>query len=235
MKTKHLPAAIQGARCRGAAGAVLALLLAGCTSAAALGYVGFLLWPRWPGAVEAGTPALPISVGNVLFNVPQAAIRVPVQRRAGPQPRLDLAFLWPGLTPPHPDAKPALSDDPKPVNQLFLSIAAPQGALPLEQRLRAIYPRYTAATFDGPEGLIGVAFRDDTPYQGEDLFYDAESPERFLVRCTRASGPTDGTCLFERHVGAAELTLRFPRDWLGEWHKLAGDLDRLISGLRVGG
>jgi hypothetical protein len=235
MKTKHPLAGTDGVRRRGTAGVVLALLLAGCTSAAALGSVGFLLWPRWPGAVEAGIPALPISVGNVLFNVPPAAIRVPVQRRAGPQPRLDLAFLWPELTPPHPDAKPALTEGPKPVSQLFLSIAAPQGALPLQERLRTIYPRYTAAAFDGPEGLIGVAFREGTPYQGEDLFYDAESPEHFLVRCTRASGPTDGTCLLERHVGEAELTLRFPRDWLADWQKLAADIDRLIGGLRPAG
>jgi hypothetical protein len=55
------------------------------------------------------------------------------------------------------------------------------------------------------------------------------------VRCTRASGPTDGTCLLERHVGEAELTLRFPRDWLADWQKLGADIDRLIGGLRPAG
>lgn len=220
---------------RGIAGLVFSVLIAGCLGAAALGQVGYLLWPRWPGAVEAAdAPSLPISIGNVVFNVPPAAIRRPVQRRAGQQPRLDLAFLWPELSPPRPDVKPTVSADPQPVSQIFLTIAAPQGTLPLEERLRTIYPRYTAAAFEGPAGLIGVAFRDGTPYQGEDLFYDAENPEHFLVRCTRLSGPTAGSCLLERHVGEAELTVRFPRDWLAEWHKLAGDFDRLVAGLRVG-
>ena len=48
------------------------------------GIVAFLLWPRSvPVAPDA--PSLPnlITVGGVLFNVPPAAIRVPLQRRPG--------------------------------------------------------------------------------------------------------------------------------------------------------
>ena len=212
---------------------MLTLLLAGTTGSAALGYIGFLLWPRWPAAGVMDAPALPISVEGVLFNVPPAAIRIPVQRHAGAQPRLDLVFLWPELTPPQAGLKPALTDDPKPLNQLFISIAAPQGKLPLEDRIKSIYARYTATeAFAGPEGLVGLAFRDGTPYQGEDLFFEPERPDHFLVRCTRAAGPTAGSCLLERHIGQAELTARFSRDWLADWQNLAAGVERLIASLR---
>src|SRR3954469_6516548 len=81
--------------------ATLILLIVG---AAAL--VAVMLWPRWPGsAVAPDAPALPITVGGVLFNVPPAAIRLPLQRYSGPQERLDLAFLWPSLQPPDPNTK----------------------------------------------------------------------------------------------------------------------------------
>ena len=81
-------------------------------------------------------------------------------------------------------------------------------------------------------GLAILAFRDDTPYQGEDLIYDAEGPS-FLARCTRdRAGPTPGTCLYERRIGAADVVVRFPREWLGDWRMVAGTLDRLIASVR---
>ena len=52
------------------------------------------------------------SVGGVTFNVPPAAIRVPVQRQPGAQARIDLTFLWPSLTPPDPAIKPPPTDAP---------------------------------------------------------------------------------------------------------------------------
>ncbi|HTV29544.1 MAG TPA: hypothetical protein VMF32_17370, partial [Xanthobacteraceae bacterium] len=69
--------------------------------AAAAVFVTYVLWPTWPSApVAANTPALPITIGGVLFQVPPAAIRATVQRHAGPQERIDLAFLWPSLKSP---------------------------------------------------------------------------------------------------------------------------------------
>src|SRR5687768_12739393 len=118
-------------------GIAFALFSGACIAIGALGYVAFLLWPRWlPPPADA--PSLPITVAGVAFNVPPAAIRVPLQRRAGAQPRLDLAFLWPTLKPPDPAVKPGISADSRPPDQLFVSIAGAEGALPLAQRLRTI-------------------------------------------------------------------------------------------------
>jgi hypothetical protein len=204
----------------------------------ATGYIAYVLWPRWPGpASDPNAPALPIIVAGVTFNVPPAAIRASVQRRPGTHDRIDLSFLWPSLAPPDANAKPSV---PTPgglppmqtFERVFVTIAAGGSSVPPAERVLTIYPRYTAAEASaGPGGLTVLAFRDGTPYQGEDLIYDAQAPG-FLVRGTRRAGPTPGTCLYERWIETVKLVIRFPRDWLTDWRNVAGNIDRLIASLR---
>lgn len=211
------------------------LLLIGAPAITTFGAIGYLLWPGWPQAevVEEAEP-LPMTVSGLALKVPPAAIRVAQQRRAGTQERLDLAYQWPPLSPPDPLERPLLSGNLAPRPQVFISIAEPEEKLPAAERLKAIYPRYLAATaFTGPEGLAGIAFRDGTPYQGEDLLFDADAPERFTVRCTREGTTVPGTCLLERHVGPAEVTVRFPRLWLDVWPELTADIDGLVAQMQA--
>src|SRR3954462_6847939 len=107
----------------------LATLIFLIVGAAAL--VALMLWPRWPGtAVAPDAPALPITIGGVLFNVPPAAIRVPMQRHPGAQERLDLAFLWPSLQPPDPNTRLAPVETAPPIDRLFITVEAQTIALP---------------------------------------------------------------------------------------------------------
>ena len=209
------------------------LLVVGALLCVANAPVAYMLWPRWPDAVRLDAPALPITVGGMVFNVPPAAIRVAIQRRPGAQPRLDLVFLWPSLTPPDPAVK-ATAVSPQALGErVFVTVAANDGLLPPVERLKIIYPRYTAAELVvGPDGLEVRAFRNGTPYQGEDLIHDPNAPERFLLRCTRGIGVTPGTCLHERRIGGADVTVRFPRDWLSDWASVAQNVDRLIASLK---
>src|ERR1700704_2938101 len=86
----------------------------------AAGLVAVMLWPRWPGtAVTPDAPSLPVTIGGVLFNVPPAPIRIPMQRHSGAQERLDLAFLWPSLQPPDPATKLAPTETTPPIDRLF--------------------------------------------------------------------------------------------------------------------
>ncbi|MGZ3410274.1 MAG: hypothetical protein ACXWJW_00660 [Xanthobacteraceae bacterium] len=203
-------------------------------AALALAYVVYALWPRWSEApAEPTAPELPIVVSDVLFRIPPAAIRQDVQRRAGTQERVDLAFLWPSLEPSAPtygaNADPAVSAAPR----LFVSIAAnPTGMTPVE-RLKTIYPRYLeASTAAGPPGLTTVPFRADTPYRGEELFYDTEVPDRFITRCTRDAGPAQGNCLYERFIGSDVITVRFSRAWLADWRAVLNRIDVVIDRLQ---
>jgi len=218
---------------RGAAEGLLYFVLLVLISLAvtALGFVGYAMWPSWPDAeVAVDAPSLPITVAGALFNVPPPAIRVAAQRRSGAQERLDLVYLWPSLAPPDPNGPP-----PKLAarDRVFVTIAAAT-AMPPVERLKAIYPRYIATEpTPGPAGLAIFAFRDGSPYQGEDVVFDAEAPGRFLARCARSANPlTPGTCLAERRIGDADFTARFPRDWLENWRDVEAGLDTLIAQLR---
>jgi hypothetical protein len=223
---------------RGASlGLVLLIVVGAILLVSAVLFVGSVLWPQWRTAAP-DAPSLPITVGNVLFNVPPAAIRIAVQRRTGAQERLDLAFTWPSLTPPDPHAKPPSPlEERHAIDRLFVTIVPQGGTLSPFERLNGIYPRYLApGQATGPAGLIARAFRDGTPYQGEDLIYDPSAPSRFLVRCTRpAAGGVIGSCLLERRLGGTDLTVRFPRDWLDDWQGVANGIDRLIASLRPSG
>jgi hypothetical protein len=201
----------------------------------AFGYISYVLWPRWP-APRLDDPPLPITVAGAAFRLPPAAIRVPAQRRPGAQERVDLVFLWPSLEPPDPNVKSSADmapESPQPSARVFMTIVAAGDTLAPAERTRTLYPRYAAAEpVPGPGGLTLLAFRDGTPYQGEDLIYDAGATA-FLVRCSRnRAGPTPGVCLYERRIDAAEIVVRFPRDWLGDWRMVAGALDRLIASVR---
>src|SRR5579875_1288867 len=171
------------------------LLLFVAVAAAACGYIAYVLWPRWPDAPMVGdVPSLPIVIAGTTFNIEPAAIRVPMQRRAGTQERVDLDYLWPSLVPPDPRAKPTGAAAGKINDRLFVTIASAGATLSLEERLRDIYPR-------------------------------------FLARCTRHGIANQGTCLMERRIGGANVTFRFPRDWLGDWRALAAGIDRLLARL----
>jgi hypothetical protein len=190
----------------------------------------YLLAPRWPEPAPVDAPPLPIAVAGVVFNVPPGAIRVAVQRRAGPQERIDLAYQWPDLTPPESHA-PGTSP------RLFVTIEMAPAMMSAAERLKSIYPRYTEdSSSTDPGGLVTTPFRDGTPYQGEDVIYDPAAPDRFLVRCTRnRDALTMAMCLYQRPVGAAALTFRFPREWLGDWHAVQSGFDRLIAQWRPSG
>lgn len=192
----------------------------------------YMVWPA-PKAISPDAPSLPITIGGMAFNVPPAAIRFKVQRRPGAQPRVDLSFVWPSLSPPDLAAKPLPTDTPTVADRLFVTIAASDSTLAPAERLKVIYPRYAdAAPIVGNDGLSVQAFRDGSPYQGEDLMMQPSAPERFLLRCTRQIAATPAMCLHERRIGGADLTVRFPRAWLDDWKAVADGIDRLIAGFR---
>jgi hypothetical protein len=212
-------------------GPILHALLFAALAAAGIASIAYLLMPRWSvDQASVDAPRLPISIAGVVFNIAPAAIRFPVQRRAGPQDRVDLAYAWPDLAPPDSHAVVSMA-------RLFVDIEPAQSTMLPSERLRSIYPRYAdTPSASGPGGLVIAAFRDDSPYQGEDLLYDPDAPDRFLVRCDRSHGPlTLAMCLYERPDGAATLTFRFPREWLDDWPAVVDATDRLIEGWRPAG
>jgi hypothetical protein len=209
-------------------------IASGCAvAAAAVTVVAWLLWPTWEPDKSIDPARLPVSVGGTLFNVPTKAVRIKVQRHSGPQERVDLGFLYPSLQVPEP-AKHANADAPEqavpPIDRIFVSLSAHHDTLAPDIRARTIYPRYLEkASSHGDDGLVMRAFRDGSPYSGEDLLV-AASPA-MVARCTRDTA-TPGMCLSERRIDGADLTFRFPRNWLAQWREVAGAMDRLSEQLR---
>jgi hypothetical protein len=204
-------------------------IMLGCALAAgAIALVAYLLWPTWGPDASNGPARLPVSIGATIFNVPTAAIRMKIQRHSGPQERIDLSFSFPSLEPsdaPKHVSADAVEEPAQPVDRIFLSIAAHHDTLAPETRVRTIYPRYLEqASTAGEDGLTLRAFRDSTPYSGEDLFF-ANTPS-ITARCTRDAA-TPGMCLSERRIHDADLTFRFPRSWLAQWRDVANAMDRL--------
>jgi hypothetical protein len=204
-------------------------------------FVALVLRPTWSGApVPLNAPAIPVTVAGTIFDVPPAAIRKKVQRHTGPQDRVDLAFMWPSLTPPpldntggsEPVTEPFESSS-TPLDagaRLFVTIAALGPVLPPLERIRGIYPRFVdAEATSGPDGLAILPFRKASPYTGEDLVYVAGTPEQFFARCTRQTADMPGTCIYERLIDADEITFRFPRAWLDDWRNVSAGFDRLIA------
>jgi len=209
-------------------------IASGCLLAAgAVGLVAWLLWPTWEPDKSIDPTRLPVSVGGTLFNVPTKAVRLKVQRHSGPQERVDLSFLYPSLEVPEP-SRHAGTDAPQqvvpPIDRIFVSLSAHHDTLAPDIRARTIYPRYLEkAATQGDDGLTMRAFRDGTPYSGEDLFM-AASPA-IVARCSRDAA-TPGTCMSERRFDGADLTFRFPRSWLAQWQQVATAMDRLTAQLR---
>lgn len=208
-------------------------LIAACVAGgAALALVGYLLWPTWHGGAGSDPDRLPITVGDVLLDVPVKAIRVKVQQRSGAQERLDLAFHYPSLMPPaaaaHVTADTA-ETAPVAIDRIFVTVAAHEGEMAPFERMRTIYPRYLDP-FDQntTNGLIRNGFKADSPYHHEDLVGDAEG--KFLARCTR-DATTPGTCMSEKRIGGADVTFRFPREWLAQWRDVASAIETLTARL----
>jgi hypothetical protein len=211
---------------------LLPVALAAVVTALAMALVAYLLWPTWGIEGSSGPDRLPVSVGGTLFNVPTSAIRMKIQRHTGPQERVDLSFTFPSLEPPAPQkhvTADEVDEKPQPIDRIFLSIAAHHDTLAPDMRVRTIYPRYLEQTSTPIEdGLVMRAFREGTPYTGEDLLFAGTTS--FTARCTRDAA-TPGMCLSERRIDGADLTFRFPRSWLAQWRDVAAAVDRLTAQL----
>jgi hypothetical protein len=231
-----------GARNWHVRGHIIPIMLGSAVAAGAIALVAYLLWPTWSADGTSAPERLPVSIGGTLFNVPAAAIRMKIQRHSGPQERIDLNFSFPSLAvpeaPKHLSADTA-EDAIQPIDRIFLSIAAHHDEQAPEMRVRTIYPRYldqtptpgtspgtssSSTSALGQDGLTVRAFRQGTPYGGEDLI-SAVAPG-LIARCSRDAA-TPGMCLSERRIGGADLTFRFPRNWLAQWRDVAEAMDRL--------
>ena len=82
-----------------------------------------------------------------------------------------------------------------------------------------------------------LPFRQGTPYQGEDLIYDADGAGQFpgALQPQRRRRRRPACACYVRRIGEADVTVRFLRDWLADWRPVAGNIEQLIAKLRPPG
>jgi hypothetical protein len=115
---------------------------------------------------------------------------------------------------------------------LLVSIQSRDDTRPIFERVHKIYPPYLGENATaGLPGLMLRSFRRGTPFQGEELVFDADAPNHFLARCPLPNERHFGNCLLERRINSAEIIFRFPRGWLTDWHSVASGVDKLIGSL----
>src|SRR5262245_11128310 len=103
--------------------------------------------------------------------------------------------------------------------------------MPPDERLKNIYPCYLAPNAQRIELRLDLRpFLHNTPYATKDLIYRA-TPQ-LGARCTR-DGATPGMCQSERRIEGADLTFRFPRDWLSQWRDISSAMDQIVNSMRT--
>ena len=135
-------------------------------------FVGFALWPTWPGAATPlEAPAIPTTVAGVLFDVPPAAIRNAVQRHTGPQTASTClhvavapASICRSNTSDPDSGQAAVASDgeaaPDAAARFFVTIAPLGPVLPPLERHAGVYPHYVdPKRWLAPDGLAILPFR----------------------------------------------------------------------------
>jgi hypothetical protein len=209
-------------------------------AAAAIGGALYLVASRSHEPAVAGGP-LTVTIAGEPLVVPPDWIRFGSQRRSGAASRLDLGLTWPDLQPePRPGSeKPASGTTPaaapssadaaaaaeaglaKPV--LVFAIEPRPTELDMAGRLGTVYARFILPdALDAPDGLSGRKLAAGSGYEDEELYFEPGAVRPFVARCfpLERKGPI-GTCLTDLNIGRGlNLSMRFPRALLPEWHAL---------------
>ena len=176
---------------------------------------------------------------GVAFNVPPAAIRFKMQRRPARRRASISASCgrrWSRPTRPLPTV-PTRHAAPQPPTGC--SSPSPQrrhAAARRAARRRSIRAMSRPTPVAGPDGLavLRVPQRHALSGRGPDL--RPAAPERFLVRCTAtAPAPRRASACTSGGSASADVTVRFPREWLDDWRAVADGIERLIGTLRPAG
>ena len=188
-------------------------------------YIAYVLWPRWPADRSRSmrracrSRSAGVDLQHSAGRDPQRCSASPARRSASISP-----FCGRRWTPPDPEraanpgvvvehGRPRLRDHRRERRR-----AAARRAR--EDHLSAL--SRNAPDPQRPGGLIvqPVPRRHALSGRGPDLRQGAPASSS-AARAT-ARGATLGMCLYDRRIGGADLTVRFPRDWLDDWQRRRG-------------
>jgi hypothetical protein len=172
---------------------------------------------------SADTTTRQIVIGNDVLDVPANMIRFRSQRRASTLERLDLYLLWPEMAGYSEALKGEFNKTVVNPAMLFLTIEPRTMSQDMSGRIEPIYSKFlTGPAIDAGHGLMRRALSADGGFDGEELWYEADSPYPFAARCVRPDEPSATPyCLRDIHMGRGlSVTYRFHQSLIGEWMAL---------------
>lgn len=168
------------------------------------------------------TPVSVFIAGTVL-DVPANTIRFPTQRRPGAMDRVDLLLHWPGLDGFSEENARVFRDIEPTAPLIFVTIVGRDADHGTTGWLDRIYARYFSDdAWAGPNGLVGVRLAEGSAYAGEEVFFQPETDEPFVARCTEEGHPEmPSTCMREIPIGQRLIArYRFNKTLLREWEAI---------------
>ena len=206
--------------------------LIGLAALAALGYV----------AARALTPAAPVEpvttiyLRGVALHVPTPFLRPDALGASAPE-RVTLEAFFPDFSPAGSGADIGPKTD---LTLRFAKVVAvaiePAGddVAPAE-RVAKLYLRFLDdKELPSPTGLTARAFKDDSPFAGDTLFYSAPEGADFAARCPNAKpdAAAPATCSAAFRVDGLDVAVRFPAPLIGEWSAIKSGALGLVDAAR---
>lgn len=115
---------------------------------------------------------------------------------------------------------------------VFVGLKPADPALDPAERTARLYQRFLDEnSWSHPGGLVARAFVDDSPFEGDELFYVAPEGREFAARCRRPdpSRKTPNTCIADFRLGDLDVELRFAASQLSQWSALKDGARGLIE------
>jgi len=175
-----------------------------------------------------------IIVGNDVLNIPANVFRFEKQRQATTSKRLDLFYYWPGFQG-YSVATHNLfyGADSSTENLIFSTIENRTMQFDMSARLQPVYSKL----LEGEQktsvgGLIYQRLRPEAGYSGEELHYQAEIQQPYVVRCQRIeNGGITASCMRDIHIGKGlAASYRFSRKLLPHWRAIEATMQKLTLG-----
>jgi hypothetical protein len=157
------------------------------------------------------------------LTIPANMIRFATERNSGATDRVDLLLHWPELDGFSERNAEVFRDIAPTAPLIFVTIIGRDADYGTTGWLDRIYTRYFSDdAWAGPDGLVGVRLAEDSGYAGEDLFFQPDSSEPFVARCTPEGNPEmPSTCMREILIGDTLIArYRFNKTLLGEWETI---------------
>ncbi len=181
-------------------------------------------------------PTTRIDVGGVALQFLTPYLR-PDSLGAPTQERVTLAAFYPDFAPAGSGVDVTGKSDLAARFAKLVTIVIMRAGPDLgpEERVEKIYLRFLADG-DGAQtgGLASRAFKPDSPFAGDLLFYAPPDGREFAARCPRddSARATPTTCAYSYRLDGLEIEARFPAALMPQWRAIKAGVSGLVASAR---